>query len=46
MTGNLPPTPHGDAVKDRYADAVMNTFGPPRLVLTRGGPKVFITASA
>ena len=26
----------GAAVKDRYAHALMNTFGPPKLVLTRG----------
>lgn len=30
------PTPQGDALRDRYQGALMNTFGPPRLVLARG----------
>ncbi len=29
-------TSSGRSVEDRYAHAVMNTFGPPKLVLTRG----------
>ncbi|HEY0773845.1 MAG TPA: aminotransferase class III-fold pyridoxal phosphate-dependent enzyme, partial [Nocardioidaceae bacterium] len=31
-----------ETVKDRYAHALMNTFGPPKLVLTHGqGAKVW-----
>jgi acetylornithine/N-succinyldiaminopimelate aminotransferase len=33
---NDPATTTGDALKERYAHALMNTFGPPKLVLTRG----------
>ncbi|MEP7088872.1 MAG: acetylornithine transaminase [Nocardioidaceae bacterium] len=38
MTG----TPTSDELQERYADSLMNTFGPPKLVLTRGaGPYVW-----
>ena len=35
MTTTTGTTPHQD-LRDRYADALVNTFGPPQLVLTRG----------
>jgi acetylornithine/N-succinyldiaminopimelate aminotransferase len=33
---STPSTQHSTDLKDRYAAALMNTFGPPKLVLTRG----------
>lgn len=35
-TTTAPTTPASDELRQRYADTLMNTFGPPKLVLTRG----------